>query len=51
MRRGRVADDIPVPLARPRDEDERASKTAVEISKRILHHLALETPAAAPALI
>ena len=50
MRRGRVADDIPVPLARPRDEDERASRTGVEISKRILHHLALEAPVAAPAL-
>jgi NitT/TauT family transport system ATP-binding protein len=36
---GRLVDDILVPLPRPRDEDVRASKEAVELTKRILSHL------------
>jgi NitT/TauT family transport system ATP-binding protein len=42
MRQGRVADDITVDLGRPRDEDERASRRGVEVTKTILHHLAIE---------
>ena len=38
---GRLVDDIPVVLARPRDEDVRASNEAVEITKVILAHLGI----------
>lgn len=38
---GRLVDDIPVKLPRPRDEDVRASNEAVEITKVILAHLGI----------
>lgn len=42
LRSGRIVDDIPVDLPRPRDEEERASPRGVAISKAILGHLSLE---------
>jgi NitT/TauT family transport system ATP-binding protein len=36
---GRLVDDLDVSLARPRDEDVRASPEAVAMTKRILSHL------------
>lgn len=39
---GEVVDDITVALPRPRDEDVRASPTAVELTKRVLRHLGVE---------
>lgn len=45
LRSGRVVDDIPVDLPRPRDEEERASPHGVAISKAILGHLELEQAA------
>jgi NitT/TauT family transport system ATP-binding protein len=38
---GRLADDLRVPLTRPRDEEQRASPVAVEITKTITRHLGL----------
>ncbi len=38
---GRLVDDIPVRLPRPRDEDVRASAPSVEITKTILAHLGI----------
>lgn len=43
LRNGRIVDDISVNLARPRDEEVRASARGVEVSKAILRHLELET--------
>ena len=45
MKDGGVADDIPVGLARPRDEEVRALPEAVEIIRTIIHHLGLESAA------
>ncbi len=39
---GRIADDMPADLPRPRDEEVRASPRAVEITKTILRHLELQ---------
>lgn len=38
---GKLVDDIPVDLPRPRDEDVRASSAAVDITKTILAHLGI----------
>ena len=38
---GKLVDDIPVQLSRPRDEDVRASTDAVDITKTILAHLGI----------
>ena len=38
---GKLVDDIPVDLPRPRDEDVRASAAAVDITKTILAHLGI----------
>ena len=45
MKDGGVADDIPVALGRPRDEEVRARPEALAIIRTIIHHLGLE-PAA-----
>ena len=45
---GRIVDDLPVALPRPRDEDVRASAEAVGLTKRILSHLGVRTTHAAP---
>ena len=45
MKDGGVEDDIPVGLARPRDEAVRALPEAVEIIRTIIHHLGLESAA------
>ena len=45
---GRIVDDLPVALPRPRDEDVRASAEAVGLTKRILSHLGVQTTHAAP---
>jgi NitT/TauT family transport system ATP-binding protein len=42
--RGRVVDDLPVPLPRPRDAEVRAQPVAVEITKTVLRHLGLARP-------
>ena len=39
---GRVVDDLEVALARPRDEDVRATPEAVSLTKQILRHLGFE---------
>jgi NitT/TauT family transport system ATP-binding protein len=39
---GRLVDDLPVGLPRPRDEDVRASAEAVALTKRILSHLGFD---------
>lgn len=39
---GRIVDDLQVTLARPRDEDVRATPEAVDLTKRILRHLGVE---------
>jgi NitT/TauT family transport system ATP-binding protein len=39
---GRIVDDLPVTLARPRDEDVRATPEAVTLTKRILQHLGVQ---------
>jgi NitT/TauT family transport system ATP-binding protein len=39
---GRVVDDRPVPLARPRTEDVLATPEAVDLKRRLLGHLGLE---------
>lgn len=38
---GRLIDDLPVKLPRPRTEDVRASARAVDITKSIIHHLGI----------
>ena len=38
---GKLVDDIPVTLPRPRDEDVRAGAEAVAITKVILQHLGI----------
>jgi NitT/TauT family transport system ATP-binding protein len=43
---GRVVDDLPVALPRPRDEEVRARPEAVGIIKTIMHHLGLDSLAA-----
>ena len=48
MKDGGVADDIPVRLARPRDEEVRALPEAVEIIRTIIHHLGLSGAADEP---
>ena len=45
MKDGGVADDIPVELGRPRDEEARALPRAVGIIRTIIHHLGLESAA------
>jgi NitT/TauT family transport system ATP-binding protein len=43
---GRVVNDLPVALPRPRDEEVRARPAAVGLVKAIMHHLGLEALAA-----
>ena len=45
MKDGGVADDLPVGLERPRDEEVRARPEAVELIRTIIHHLGLESVA------
>jgi NitT/TauT family transport system ATP-binding protein len=47
MKEGRLVEDIAVGLARPRDEEQRASDRAVAITKTIMRHLGLEALQAA----
>jgi len=44
---GRVVEDLPVALPRPRDEEVRARPEAVRMVKTIMHHLGLDSLAAA----
>lgn len=47
MSQGQVVDDIEVDLSRPRDEEVRATPTAVEITKTVIGHLGLSQHKAA----
>lgn len=47
LRSGRIVQDIDVDLPRPRDEEIRASRRGVEITKTVLQHLAVEKKYAA----
>lgn len=42
VRNGGIVDDIPLDLPRPRDEEIRASRRAVEVTRAIQNHLAID---------